>query len=202
MNVWRRLLLLSEKHRASLTALLLIGFAIALGANIVKYQWIRAPAAFMAPAWVSAAASVCSAAVIVLGAVFSYFRFFRGRTFSLRAELDIEVSVHALAGGYLHTAVLRARNVGTSAIWFPRATIGTAVDGAEARETHDVTDWPKGLSSLKHGYDIIESGESQIYVLTKRFEASAAVVTYFGVLRADAGNEWHAARSVANRATE
>src|SRR6478736_2620036 len=92
---------------------------------------------------ISAVTSVASAVVLIAGAIFSYYRFFRGRTLSLRLELSLCVSVHDTPNGVLlHSIDLRAKNVGTSTVWNPVPKIIVKIHGpAGIDQTIAIAHW-------------------------------------------------------------
>ena len=113
----RRLL---RANRSEIIAVLTLA-ALGLGiANLVKDGLITEAVLKEKKDAIEAAASIVTTVLILLGAIFSYFRFFRGRTLAVRAEISIEVSVHGTPrDSNLHAIRVLVKNVGASAIWEP-----------------------------------------------------------------------------------
>ena len=98
---------------------------------------------------IGAIQSISSIGVIMIGAVVSYYRFFRGRTFSTRLELEMEVTViPADENTNIHSITLKARNIGTLSIWGLEPIITVDIHGPEEYpKVGDVTHWYSALSS-------------------------------------------------------
>ncbi len=55
-------------------------------------------------------------AAIVVGALWTYFNFFKGRTYRSRLECEVDGTVETRAGRLLLKVVVRAKNVGLSRV--------------------------------------------------------------------------------------
>jgi len=189
-----------DRHRDSLVFALSMT-AVALG---VLVSWRHG---VLSSAWleknkdvVSAACNLVGAAVLVLGAIASYLRFFRGRTLSLRAELALAVSTHPTTDGVvLHAVTLTARNVGNATIWNPVPQMTLEVHGPPDTVASEViSNWSEETARVAGFVPVIEPGETVMFFAVRRIPVSAWAVAYGATLRADRGDTWHTSRMVSN----
>lgn len=190
----------ATRHRGVLAGILIVLVAVLAAANILKYfpQLRFGP---VEPTQISAFSAALTASIVAAGAAYSYFHFFRGRTFSLKVELQVEISVVPLSdrNAYLHTVRVDVKNVGASTLWYPTVTIRSQAIGGEI-ETHDVTRWwVEHVGGKPTELEIIEAGEKQSFVLLKEHARSVDAVTYYCSCASQDGNEWYTARTAANR---
>lgn len=175
--------------------------ALGLGvANLVKGGVITESVLEQKKDAIEALAAVVTTALVFLGAIFSYFRFFRGRTLAVRAEISIEVSVHGTPrGSNLHAVRVLIKNVGASAIWEPRPELRITFHGCDAREVEVVTNWSDlpgcGDPSL---VPVIDTGESISYFCHREVPGEIWAVTYEVAVRAASGDIWQSGRTVSN----
>jgi hypothetical protein len=150
---------------------------------------------------VESASSIVTIIVVSAASVASYFRFFRGRTLAVRAELAIEISVHDTPAGYrVHAFALRAKNVGNSTIWRPNPTVGMRIHGPlEVVEDlpRELTEWWKWWE-LDHQTSLIDAGETVTFFALQQIPDRAWAVTYYASLHADSGDVWYLAKTVTN----
>ncbi len=191
-----------KRHKGALTfALSLLMITLGL-ANAWKHQLISTDWLNTHKDALSALNSIVALLILIAGSLFSYYRFFRGRTLSLRAELSIDVSVHNTPEQFLlHAVTLTAKNVGSSTIWNPTPHISVRVHGppglAEGRE---ITDWWNEDRSEDTGATapVIEAGETVSFFTHQEIASKAWAVTYFASLRADTGDAWFVSKTVTN----
>lgn len=150
----------------------------------------------------SALSSIFTVFILIAGSSFSYFRFFRGRTFSLRADLSINVSVHDSGGDFnLHAITLAAKNVGASTIWNPRPLITIEIHSiANEPVTERIDNWWKEPldHAQKRTVPLIESTETVMFFAQRRIPKASYAVTYRAQLKADSGDNWYFAKTVSN----
>src|ERR1700678_1114938 len=108
------------RHRdVTIPALVVVVAALVL-ANLMRYKLLTATALASNKDSLSALSSAVSVIPIIAGSVFSYYRFFRGRTFFCRAELKVNVTVIPTGTGVnLHAVALEVKNIGSLSIWDP-----------------------------------------------------------------------------------
>lgn len=142
----------------------------------------------------AAASSALGILVILVGAVLSYFRFFHGRTFSTRAELDLSVRVLLLPNGHLmHVISLSLKNVGGSAIWNPQPLVTMSVTDSDGRrDAGTITSW---FDPLQHAdgtrrVSVVDTGETGSFLAQRIFEPSVWTVTYMASVTCETGDVW------------
>jgi hypothetical protein len=189
-----------DRHRDSLVfalsvAAVVLGVLVAWREGLVSATWLKDNKDA-----VSAACSLVTATVLVLGAVASYLRFFRGRTLSLRAELALSVSTHPTTSGVvLHAITLTAKNVGNATIWSPVPRMTLEVHGPpETAGSELISDWTEETARAAGFMPVIEPGETVMFFAVRRIPAAAWAVAYGATLRADRGDTWHTSRMVSN----
>jgi len=138
---------------------------------------------------------------IVLVSIFSYFKFFAGRTFSHRAELSMAVDLIQAPGEQIfHAATLTVRNIGTMPIWNPVPKMVITVSNAAGSRSYEIADWiqednPDGLP--RRG--VIDAGEAVSFFVRHFVPQENWVVTYIATVQSDRGDIWTIGKSVANR---
>jgi hypothetical protein len=80
----------------------------------VSSTWEKVVSEGSALDWFDAAAAAAQAAAIVIGGVWAYFKFMRGRTFAKRAEVTVKAIRLALPDGPGLKVAVTLRNVGLS----------------------------------------------------------------------------------------
>lgn len=145
-----------------------------------------------------------SSAVLLTGAVLSYFRFFYGRTLSLRADVTLAVTgIPDPCGGRLYTAIVTVKNVGTVTIWHPQPSIEVRLPRGDQAEDHDslpvtVDRVQRKVSAGKSSTSLIEPGESVPYCFHIRTAAVSWATTFMAAVSCDSGNVWSAYATVEN----
>jgi hypothetical protein len=81
-------------------------------------QVLTQPAGMSTGDWISAAENIVQAAAIVVGGIWAYWKFVRGRTFHRRAELDVDASLIVAEPPRVVRARLTMENTGASDIPF------------------------------------------------------------------------------------
>lgn len=155
---------------------------------------------------IGAASSIASTALLIVGATFAYFRFFRGRTLALRAELQLSAVVHPTKQPHLiHAITLKVKNVGGSTIWHPTPRLrfkcyGQAADSATGEIAFsDVTEAPSEMrDTAAASFSVIETEETVSFFAVREVPEAVWVAVYKATLTADSGDVWTAYCSVAN----
>jgi len=109
------------RHRESIIPALLTIVAALLLANLVRHGVLSASRLAKNKDALSALQSCVQVVVLVLGAIFSYYRFFRGRTFVARGDLIVTVITVNAERASLHGVTLEFKNLGTTTVWRPKA---------------------------------------------------------------------------------
>ena len=86
---------------------------------------------------------------IVGGGILSYFNFFKGRTFSLKADLHFDIKIFQTPNGELLPAIkVEVENKGNFSIWDPKIILiiyKYGIDGNVAKET--IKEWGETQNS-------------------------------------------------------
>jgi hypothetical protein len=180
-------------------ALISLGLADAWKYGIVSADWLAKRKDAL-----SALSSLVTLLVLVAGSTFSYYRFFRGRTLSLRLELAIAVSIHKAPNAtMLHAITLTAKNVGGSTIWNPSPEL-VIITHMEEESLERITDWwdePTG-DEQRLTAPVIDPDEAVTFFAQREIPQQAWAVTYTACVRADTGDAWFTAKTVSNEPPE
>ncbi len=153
---------------------------------------------------IAAVSSVVSTVLLVVGATFTYFRFFRGRTLALRAELQLSATVHPTKEQHLiHAITLKIKNVGGSTIWSPTPLLRLRIFGPEGVSRTSDIEFSEVVGSEAHGsatasFSVVETGETVSFFTVAQVPQAAWTVVYKASLAADSGDIWVAYCSVTN----
>lgn len=145
--------------------------------------------------------SIVTMLILLAGSIFSYYRFFKGRTLSLRVELALGISVHQTPRQYrIHAISLSAKNVGSSTVWNPTPEITVHVHGPEGvAATRHITEWSEEGGNDGHMVAVIDAGETVFFFAHQHIPDDAWAVTYAASVRADQGDVWHISSTVSNK---
>ncbi len=142
--------------------------------------------------------SISGCILLLLAGVASYYRFFKGRIFSCRAEVDLSVSVHETPDTYrLHAIRVKVRNVGSVPLWEP--SISLKVNGYGTRAYSRRRSIESKCEGLEEGIRVIDSGESTPFFTHEQVPKELWVVTYVVTLTAKSGDVWQETVTVSNK---
>ncbi|MGB9237044.1 MAG: hypothetical protein WCC04_21760 [Terriglobales bacterium] len=97
-------------------------------------------AAFGVAAFVELLKNGFEIAAIIVGGIWTYFNYFKGRTYRLRLECEVEGSIETQSGRSLLKVVVRTKNVGLSKV--PIGHEGTILQLHSAVATTTSPSWP------------------------------------------------------------
>jgi len=95
---------------------------------------------FGVSAFVELLKNVCEIAAIITGAIWTYYNFFKGRTYRLRLECEVDGSIETYSGRAQLKVVVKARNVGLSKVLVDQK--GTILQLHSAVPPNTVPSWP------------------------------------------------------------
>lgn len=109
----------------------------------------------------NSAAHIAQVAALLIGGIWAYFKFFRGRTFKRRLDLLVEASLHRLSGDDAIRATVRLHNIGLAKVNLAKGISVLAVYWCPSGIWPiEHARWPKlQVSPLFPDQDAIESGE-------------------------------------------
>lgn len=193
------------QHREIVVPGLVILVAVLVLADLMKYRLLTASVLVSNKDALSALGSAVSIIAISVGAVFSYYRFFRGRTFYSRAELKINVAViPTRAGINMHAVILEVKNIGTLSIWNPVPVIRVDEYGPNGVSQKFMESWseaqsPKGeVGTLP----VIDSGETAPFWTAIEVPDTVWAVFYTAFVHSEQGEIWKQAACVKNTVTD
>src|SRR5215208_2443786 len=112
------------RYRESIVLALILLVGGLFLANLVRHGVLSASTLSQSKDALAALQSAVQILFIVLGGIFSYYRFFRGRIFITRATVAIDVVViEATNAVTLHWITIEFKNLGTVPIWAPRPEV-------------------------------------------------------------------------------
>jgi hypothetical protein len=189
-----------RRHQGTLTFGLSVLILLLVVLNALKHGVLTSAWLTTNKDAISALNNIASMTVLLAASIFSYFRFFRGRTLALRAELTIAVTVHATSENFLvHAITLSAKNVGSVTIWNPLPQISIDVLGPDqVRLSTRIDDWSLELSRTDDMIPVIEPGETVTFSALRNIDKVAWAVMYAATLRADQGDTWHTSKLISN----
>lgn len=178
---------------AILTALLLIYFH---KVGVFTLDWLKINKDALA-----AISSLCSTVALVVASILAYYRFFRGRTLTTRAELSIDID--AISGPEdisLHSISVSAKNIGTVTIWNPQLAVYAVArcDDGHILESK-IDQWYKHADQnrdTRPHLSTIDSGESADFSAESYFDRNVWAVTYTAILSCTTGDSWSKKRTV------
>ena len=154
---------LFRKYRTSLVSALTLLVLVLVCLNLRKYGYLDI--AYLAGLKDAAATlnSILTMIVLSVGSYYSYYRFFRGRTFSERAEVIVKVTVHDTPEDItLHGVTVEVKNLGSTAIWKPRVTVTLKSYGFaeyDYTSTYDMLGSSTTPGAQSKGIPLIDSAE-------------------------------------------
>ncbi|QDV51009.1 hypothetical protein [Gimesia fumaroli] len=192
----------SRQHHAQIIAVLILIILILLFFNLIKHELIRPDWLAVNKDSISAAYDIFSIVVLLIVSIFSYYRFFRGRTFAMRAQPKITATVHDTSDNYyIHAITVEIENVGPLPIWNPSPVTVAKIHGPNEIEREKVIDqWsrPPFSSDRATNYVIIETGETISFFAHQKIPKEAWAVTYSTSIRAESKDIWATNMTVSN----
>jgi hypothetical protein len=190
------------KYRGQIILALFVVASSLLTANLIKYGHLSRHAIIENKDLIDIVIKAVGSILLVIGAVASYYRFFRGRTFAPRANLKLDISVFDTGREFrLHVINLEATNVGNVPIWEPRPVITVLLHGSEDLETYVIDNWWHPMWEKKGVYaiDLIDSQESAQFYASQHISLDVWAVTYTAAIEASGRNVWRKSITVSNR---
>lgn len=192
-----------HRHHTWLAVILTFACAGLFASNLLKRGILTAHWLASHKDAISAASDLVQVTLVVVAAVFSYYRFFHGRTFSSRAEPGINVSVHSTTGDYfIHAILVAFKNVGTIPIWDPRPTVALQTIGPGGASEIAVADRWQEQSLSGDNEDrlpVVEAGETVSFVMHKQVPKTEWIVIYGATIVSQSGDVWATGKTVSNR---
>lgn len=109
--------------------------------------------------WISAGLALVQIAAILIGALWAYYKFFKGRIFHKRAEPAIDANLLRTGSSYAIRAGVKLKNTGSADIPLRVTLISVATYVAGDVDEHGRPQWPEVARA--HAFGDHESVESQ-----------------------------------------
>jgi hypothetical protein len=151
---------------------------------------------------IDAIGTIITSTILVIGAIASYYRFFRGRTFSVKADLSIDVTIHESGNeSYIHSIKIELANLGAFPIWNVEVAIEAYnhIDNGKL-SLINVELWKPEHKSINENetVDVIYSGEKSQYIAFNKVSKNIKVVTYFARVKSKKNAIWSKVITVSN----
>lgn len=190
-----------RRHRGALVFALSIVAISLLLANAWRHQLLSVEWLKNQKDALAALNSIVTLLVFIAASIFSYYRFFKGRTLSLRADPQIDISVHpTTAEANLHAYNLTIKNVGTSTIWNPKPHLKLIIHGPpEIEDEREISGWyEEERENDQSTVPVIEAEERVSFFGHQEIVKEAWAVTYIASIHADSGDSWYVSKTVSN----
>lgn len=184
-------------------SLLVIGF-LAL-ANLVKFGYLSKNLLVQNKDLIDVIGTIVTSSLLVLGAIVAYYRFFRGRTFSVNANVNMDVSIHETNQDFLlHVVNIELANKGAFPIWEPSATLFAYPHGmSDLNKVDEVNLWiPKLANELKDHIQVVYAGETEQFYAFHRVPRTIWAVTYVVQMTSRGKSRWIKTVTVSNKVKE
>jgi hypothetical protein len=197
----KKLLYWFQRNKPRIVLILLLVVMALATANVLKnrtatFKWFSDNKDAL-----GAFSSLATIAAILVGGVLSYYRFFKGRTFSLRAELSLHVTVLDTTEDFkIHDIRLELKNIGSMSIWDPKPRIVLRKLGPKSEDTVFIDTWHEGMD-VNDGVKrvaVVDSGETVSFFTTQEVRNSVWAVNYFANTSCSSGDLWKCTVTIPN----
>lgn len=138
---------------------------------------------------------------ILFAVIFTYFKYFIGRTFSLNAETGIEITlIESPNNSYLHSLRISIKNIGSFAIWNPVITLSIIKHEGEAETTEVINDIQENMAVTGEKYDnVINPGETASIFFRKEIPGNIWAVNYKAQIVFGNRKTWYCSKYIKNK---
>lgn len=189
-----------RRHREALIVYLSLALLSAVVALLFKRGLISREILRQNKDTILAASSLVNTLLLIIAALLSYFRFFHGRTFSSRAELEVEATVYDTTEDFrLHSVVVDVKNVGSAPIWDPKITVTPHPHGPPSDKLI-LGQWqPQAMTDdCVSRAQVIDSGETASFFAQLHVAKLAWATTYVVQLDSRSKDRWQKVVTVSN----
>jgi hypothetical protein len=146
---------------------------------------------------IGAVTTIINSILLVLGTLFAYFRFFHGRTFARRLDVELDVKIiRASSPAFLHAIDLTIKNIGTVPIWNPAVILRIQQHGENVGKPEEIDQWQDPFP-IDRG-SVIDTQESSQFYAWRQIPQEVWAVTYWVKVWTSRGEAWTKAVTVAN----
>lgn len=146
---------------------------------------------------------ILSAAVLIIGAIFSYFKFFKGRIFKEKLLINISSKLIDNKENNLHVIDVELKNIGDTAIWYPNETIQLIYIANNGTETisNETPNSPDEKLDKRKNIFLIEPQEVSYRHFTKFLPTEILALTFKIDIISNRGNKWSKSITIENKKT-
>ena len=191
----------SRSYSGIVVSLTLVAL-ILLVAVAFRFEWISASELVDNKDVIDVVTKILGASVLTLGAVASYFRFFKGRTLSPRLSMDAKVEVFpANSERNLHVLTINVANVGSVAAWGMDPQLRIQYYGGQSRPEEFVRKWFKPIEGEEDSatVPVLDTEESTQYVVVREVPRDVWAVIYAARIAVSSGHSWQHIVSASNQ---
>ncbi len=177
-----------------LVVALSVAVVVLLVAVAFRLGFISAPRLVENKDLIDVGTKLLGSVIITLGAIASYFRFFKGRTLSPRLKIDAKVEVFPVdSSRNFHVLSVEVTNVGSVAIWGLEPRVEIRFHGDKDRTEEDIGDWwtPLDHRDGTPRLQMLDTEESSQFVVHREVPRAVWAVTYFTRVSLGSGHSWH-----------
>ena len=178
-------------RRVQLLQILIIVIIVMFTGVIIKQEIITYNLLVSNSALITITKDIITILAIIAGAILSYFRFFAGRTFSAKANIEFDVSlIETHDNRILHVVTLSILNIGSLTIWNPVAKIGIKQFNETKLNNDLIVDKFRSEAYFKdkgRSETVIDVGEKGYYMIWHEFETTTYAVTYIAEVTSSGG---------------
>ena len=188
------------RFKNQIVLVLVVAVSVLFMTNLVKYGYVSKAGVVQNKEFIDGTSKIIGAALLLIGAIASYYRFFRGRTFAARADLKLEVAVYDTDQGFqLHVINLEVRNIGNVTIWEPNPVVVVYSYGPSQTAPQIIDGWSRPLESEPaDNPSLIDTQENAQFYATRQVPTDVWAVTYIARVESRNRVTWRRALTVSN----
>ena len=190
------------RNRETIIPLLIVLIVLLIVAILIKHQFFTLSGLAVNKDALAALSSALSIIVLSVGGLFSYYRFFKGRTFYARAELTILITIIDTPEDFnIYAVTLIIKNIGTLSIWDPTPVIKIYEQGPGGTTSQIWDNWLESAipDNEEEMLAVIDSGESASFFNQHRVRKDIWGVHYAAFIRSHSGDVWKQSVTIANK---
>lgn len=192
------------KYRSQIILILGIIVCLLVVANIVKYGHPLKENILQNKELIDAVTKFLAAIVLIAGAIASYYRFFRGRTFAARADLKIDVAVYETDQNFkLHVINLEVTNIGAVTIMGLEPKILVYLYGPNGEDTYTIDNWADPIQEKTswHSDYVLDPQERSQFHASEHISQEIWAVTYIARVESQNKYIWKRVTTVSNKSS-
>lgn len=189
-----------RKYLVEIIAFSIILIGILSIANLVKFGYVTKDIIVNNKDFIDVLKNIITIFVLIIGAVVSYYRFFRGRVFSNNANIEICVSVHKINDDLLlHVIDVEFKNEGSFPIWEPTPSLVAYPHGiSKLGEAISIYFWnPQEEGSTEYTH-VVHPLESEQFCTFYRVQKTILALTYVVQIKSRDKVKWTRAITISN----